>query len=111
MSGNYSRGLNFSRGDGGLLVIRSQLAGFSGDALENVCYLLATRQMLGSQRTGIPLTKEFRIDMARLEIPVSGWTCLRTARMLGLGHKSTDTDQSKQRHVGGDEVSPQNIPL
>ena len=26
----------------------------------------------------IPLTKEFRIDMARLEIPVSGWTCLRT---------------------------------
>jgi hypothetical protein len=28
--------------------------------------------------TCIPLTKEFRIDMARLEIPVSGWTCLRT---------------------------------
>jgi hypothetical protein len=27
-----------------------------------------------------PLTKEFRIDMARLEIPVSGWTCLRTKR-------------------------------
>jgi hypothetical protein len=29
-------------------------------------------------RNRIPLTKEFRIDMARLEIPVSGWTCLRT---------------------------------
>jgi hypothetical protein len=27
----------------------------------------------------IPLTKEFRMDMARLEIPVSGWTCLSTA--------------------------------
>jgi len=27
----------------------------------------------------LPLTKEFRIDMARFEIPVSGWTCLRTA--------------------------------
>ena len=27
---------------------------------------------------GLPLTKEFKIDMARLEIPVSGWTCLRT---------------------------------
>ena len=26
----------------------------------------------------IPLTNEFRIDIARLEIPVSGWTCLRT---------------------------------
>jgi hypothetical protein len=26
----------------------------------------------------IPLTKEFRMDMARVEIPVSGWTCLRT---------------------------------
>lgn len=26
----------------------------------------------------IPLTNELRIDMARLEIPVSGWTCLRT---------------------------------
>lgn len=25
-----------------------------------------------------PLTNEFRIDMARFEIPVSGWTCLRT---------------------------------
>jgi hypothetical protein len=28
---------------------------------------------------GIPLTNEFKIDIARLEIPVSGWTCLRTA--------------------------------
>ena len=26
----------------------------------------------------IPLTKELRMDMARFEIPVSGWTCFRT---------------------------------
>lgn len=26
----------------------------------------------------IPLTKEFKMDMARLEIPVSGWTCFKT---------------------------------
>jgi hypothetical protein len=26
----------------------------------------------------LPLTNEFRMDMARLEIPVSGCTCLRT---------------------------------
>lgn len=29
-------------------------------------------------RSKMSLTKEFRIDMARFEIPVSGWTCLRT---------------------------------
>lgn len=26
----------------------------------------------------VPLTNEFKMDMARLEIPVSGCTCLRT---------------------------------
>jgi len=30
-------------------------------------------------RSKMSLTKEFKIDMARLEIPVSGCTCLRTA--------------------------------
>ena len=29
-------------------------------------------------RSKMSLTKEFRMDMARLEMPVSGWTCLRT---------------------------------
>lgn len=29
-------------------------------------------------RSKMSLTKELRMDMARLEIPVSGWTCLRT---------------------------------
>ena len=30
-------------------------------------------------RSKMSLTKEFRIAIALLEIPVSGWTCLRTA--------------------------------
>ena len=29
-------------------------------------------------RSKISLTKEFRIDIALLEIPVSGWTCFKT---------------------------------
>ena len=32
----------------------------------------------------IPLTKELRMDMARLEIPVSGWTCLRTGKRVSF---------------------------
>lgn len=28
----------------------------------------------------LPLTKEFKIDMARFEIPVSGWTCFNTRK-------------------------------
>ena len=31
-------------------------------------------------RSKMSLTKEFRMAMALLEIPVSGWTCLRTGR-------------------------------
>lgn len=36
------------------------------------------RKSESKRRGNIPLTKEFRMDMARVEIPVSGWTCLRT---------------------------------
>ena len=37
---------------------------------------------------GIPLTKEFRMDIARLEIPVSGCTCFKTAfKLLVKGSK------------------------
>lgn len=32
-------------------------------------------------RDCLPLTKELRVDMARLEIPVSGWTCLSTIQI------------------------------
>lgn len=28
----------------------------------------------------LPLTKEFKMDMARFEIPVSGWTCFNTSK-------------------------------
>ena len=35
----------------------------------------------------VPLTKEFRMDMARFEIPVSGCTCLRTENALVLDQK------------------------
>jgi len=31
-----------------------------------------------SVQNDIPLTNELRMDMARFEIPVSGWTCFRT---------------------------------
>ena len=34
----------------------------------------------GGTGRGIPFTNELRIDMARLEIPVSGWTCFNTAK-------------------------------
>ena len=40
-----------------------------------------------------PLTKEFRMDMARLEIPVSGCTCLRT----GECHVSKRVFETKVR--------------
>jgi hypothetical protein len=40
----------------------------------------------------VPLTNEFKMDMARLEIPVSGWTCLRT--------RGAKTRQSWMRHDG-----------
>lgn len=34
---------------------------------------------LGLRSKGpLPLTKEFKMDMARFEIPVSGWTCFNT---------------------------------
>jgi len=47
---------------------------------EMVDFLLYAASLEASvaTRSKISLTKEFRIDMARLEIPVSGWTCLRT---------------------------------
>lgn len=35
-------------------------------------------RVIDQYQSALPLTKEFKIDIARLEIPVSGWTCLRT---------------------------------
>ena len=49
---------------------------------------VATRSKISGERVStimrngirdpIPLTKEFRMDIALLEIPVSGWTCFKT---------------------------------
>ena len=35
----------------------------------------------------IPLTNEFKMDIARLEIPVSGWTCLSTKNFVSFPPK------------------------
>lgn len=43
-----------------------------------------------AMRSKISLTKEFRIAMALLEIPVSGCTCLRTVPGRVKGHKRSD---------------------
>jgi hypothetical protein len=47
---------------------------------EMVDFLLYAASLLASvaTRSKMSLTNEFRIDMARLEMPVSGCTCLRT---------------------------------
>ena len=42
----------------------------------------------------LPLTKELRMDMARLEIPVSGWTCFKTRIR---GDASVDRSQRMRR--------------
>jgi hypothetical protein len=45
----------------------------------------------------IPLTNELRMDIARLEIPVSGWTCFRTkARHVS----NVSIDQSRLQREG-----------
>ena len=41
-------------------------------------YAIVMRWMDGDE--SLPLTKELRMDMARLEIPVSGWTCFKTRK-------------------------------
>lgn len=74
-----ARGLNLSGRDGGLLVICGELGCLSCDALEDVWNRVSKLQVrFWRGWECIPLTKEFKIDIARLEIPVSGWTCLRT---------------------------------
>jgi len=50
--------------------------------------ILAYIQYVGGRiKYYIPLTNEFRIDIARLEIPVSGWTCLRTVKHVLVSMK------------------------
>lgn len=79
MLGQFTRkdesdgGLDLSGRDGGLLVVGSKLGSLSGNTLEDVWFGMLESGCDGPGLTwNIPLTKEFRMDMARLEIPVSG---------------------------------------
>lgn len=50
----------------------------SRDEMVDFLLYAASLEASVATRSKMSLTKEFRMDMARLEIPVSGWTCLRT---------------------------------
>ena len=72
---NQSDGcLDLSGADGGFLVVGGELGSLSGDAFKDI-WLRISRQVpnaIQEEKERLPLTKEFRMDMARLEIPVSG---------------------------------------
>lgn len=50
-------------------------------------------------RSKMSLTNELRMLMARLEIPVSGWTCLRTA------NASANSAHKGKRGYKGDQAA------
>jgi hypothetical protein len=77
-------GLDLSGRDSRLLVVGSKLGSLSGNALEDVWFEVRMIVFRDGRRRDLPFTKELRMDMARLEIPVSGWTCLRTERRVRL---------------------------
>jgi len=58
--------------------IRRTEVWISRDEMVDFLLYAASLEASVATRSKISLTNEFRIDMARLEIPVSGWTCLRT---------------------------------
>ena len=71
------RGLNLTGGNGGFLVVGGQFGCLGGNALENIWdqnQIHVGVEFLGA----LPLTNEFKMDMARFEIPVSGCTCFNT---------------------------------
>lgn len=72
------RSLDLSGRDGGFLVVGGKLGCLGRHTLEDIYVVQLGRETRRQCRVSLPLTKEFRMDMARLEIPVSGWTCLRT---------------------------------
>lgn len=108
------RGLDLSRRDGRLLVVRRQLRGLGCDSLEDVWDRRVRSRPYNritiSDGWGSPLTNEFRIDMARFEIPVSGWTCLRTGKMLALVVQAKNTPHHVMSHAKKDEPRPGNQP-
>jgi hypothetical protein len=50
----------------------------SRDEMVDFLLYAASLEASVATRSKMSLTKELRMLMARLEIPVSGWTCLRT---------------------------------
>ena len=65
------RGLNLTGGDGGFLVVGGQFGCLGGDALKDI-WDVNQIQVRVAFLSALPLTKEFKMDMARFEIPVSG---------------------------------------
>ena len=65
------RGLNLTGGDGGFLVVGGQFRCLGGDALKNIWGQNQIRVGVIALNA-LPLTNEFKMDMARFEIPVSG---------------------------------------
>ena len=65
-------------------------------------------------RSKISLTNEFKMAIALFEIPVSGWTCLRTGRKTGQTPPKPRQFKSKTRtlvDVGGVGLLPGLSPL
>lgn len=84
------RGLDLARGDGGLLRVGSEFykqeKKKGRNASENR-YLIDIKALdvleaSVAMRSNISLTKLLRMAIALLEIPVSGWTCLRTEKKM-----------------------------
>jgi hypothetical protein len=60
------------------------------------CLINALEDESDGREAFIPLTKEFRMDIARLEIPVSGWTCFKTGiEMLVIWNEMQDATRSR----------------
>ena len=58
-------------------------------------------RQIGSESRNIPFTKELRMDMARVEIPVSGWTCLRTEDgKKQVRHAARQTGKKHPKQIG-----------
>ena len=82
-----NRSLDFTRGDGGFLRVCSKFCKGKGkNASEDQNpTMLKTLDILDASvaiRSKISLTKLLRMAIALLEIPVSGWTCLRTKKTI-----------------------------
>lgn len=76
-------GLDLARGDRGLLGVGGELCR-TKDASESDEEEWAEVNALDASvamRSKISFTNEFKMAIALFEIPVSGWTCLRTYRV------------------------------